>query len=126
VLRACHRLLRPGGRLAFTTIHTPPGLAAEQMQRADALGPPTVAEPQDHVEMLRVAGFVEPEQIDVTNAYLGTARAWFREREAAAAELIGLEGEQAFRDRQLELRNRIAGPEERIIGRSILAARRPL
>ena len=40
VLRACRQLLRPGGRLAFTTIHASPDLDPIRRRRAHRAGPP--------------------------------------------------------------------------------------
>ena len=43
MLRACRRILRPGGRTAFFTIHPATGLTATQRRRASRDGPIAVA-----------------------------------------------------------------------------------
>jgi hypothetical protein len=70
-----HRLLRPGGRLAFTTIHTPADLTPEQHRLAGVAGPPAVAG-ADPSELLSRAGFIETHVQDATADYLATSTAW--------------------------------------------------
>jgi len=79
VLRACRRLLRPGGRLAFFTIEVTPGLSPDQHRRALAAGPPTPAGP-DITGLLQRARFVDVVAEDRTADYLETARAWLAAR----------------------------------------------
>jgi cyclopropane fatty-acyl-phospholipid synthase-like methyltransferase len=79
VLRACRRLLRPGGRLAFFTIEVTPGLPPDLHRRALAAGPPTPAGP-DIAGLLQRARFVDVVAEDRTQDYLDTARAWLAAR----------------------------------------------
>jgi cyclopropane fatty-acyl-phospholipid synthase-like methyltransferase len=79
VLRACARLLRPGGRLAFFTIEIATDLSPEQHRLAKAAGPPVAAGP-DVAEQLRRARFVDVITEDRTADYLETARAWLTAR----------------------------------------------
>ena len=69
------KLLRPGGRHAFTTIHTTPGLTPEQHQLAGVAGPPNVAG-ADPVQLLAKAGYTDIRAHDVTADYLATSIAW--------------------------------------------------
>src|SRR5205807_2624904 len=69
------RLLRPGGRLAFTTIHTPDDLTPAQHSLAGVAGPPAVAG-ADPAELLARAGFGNVRSWDVTPDYLATSTAW--------------------------------------------------
>jgi len=76
VLRASRRVLRPGGRLAFHTIEVPPGLSAAKRRRASLIGPPGVAVRTTYPSLLRSAGFIEIDEVDVTTEYLATHRRW--------------------------------------------------
>ena len=78
VLRACHRLLRPGGRLAFTTIHVAADLDAARHRRAVRAGPWQVATRRPYPELVVQAGFGDVVDIDVTEDYARTQRAWLR------------------------------------------------
>ena len=69
------KLLRPGGRHAFTTIHTPPDLTPMEHRLAGVSGPPAVAG-ADPVELLDKAGFTDIAAYDVTGDYLATSTAW--------------------------------------------------
>jgi len=73
------KLLRPGGRHAFTTIHTPPDLTPAQHRLAGVSGPPAVAGAEP-AELLERAGFVDIQAHDVTAAYLAASRAWLATR----------------------------------------------
>src|SRR3954466_4923393 len=70
-----HRLLRPGGRLAFTTIHLTPGLTPAQRRRGSVAGPPAVVGPDGH-DLLDRSGFDVVHAEDVTAEFLATATAW--------------------------------------------------
>ena len=75
VLRAMRKLLRPGGRHAFTTIHTSPNLTSAQHKLAGVSGPPNVAG-ADPAELLQKAGFTDIDAHDVTADYLATSTTW--------------------------------------------------
>src|SRR5436309_3156883 len=69
------KLLRPGGRHAFTTIHTPTGLTPAQHKLAGVAVPPAVAG-DDPAELLQRAGFTDIRVQDVTDDYLAASRSW--------------------------------------------------
>ena len=75
VLRACRRLLRPGGRIGFYTIVESPGLSPAARRRARAAGPRAVAIRSVHQRLLRAAGFKDITEIDVTPAFAATGAA---------------------------------------------------
>ncbi len=76
MLRASRRVLRPGGRLAFHTIELPPGLSAPRRRRAISIGPPAVTVRTTYRGLLRSAGFIEIDAVDLTAEYLATQRRW--------------------------------------------------
>jgi hypothetical protein len=124
VLRALEHQLRPGGHTAFLTIHVAPGLPAAARRRAAREGPRAVATRSDHLTMLRKAGYVDAIEIDVTAAFLHTARAWSQESARLGDELAPLELPGAFAERQSERKRMIAAIEDGLLLRSLYSARR--
>jgi hypothetical protein len=124
VLRAARRVLRPGGRLGFTTIHIPPGLPPRSRRRAAQAGPPAVAATRDYPALLRAAGFHDIVEVDLTADYLTTARAWHRHTLSYQTELAALRpGEIA--ERLARRRTAIAAIEAGLLRRSLFLAHRP-
>ena len=80
--------------LAGYTIHTPPGLPEEDLERAADLGPSFVAGMDDPAADAVRAGFEVERVDDVTNRFRETALAWLeglREREVQLREELGAE-----------------------------------
>jgi hypothetical protein len=124
VLRANRRVLRPGGRLAFYTIAVAPGLPADDHRRAVRCGPPAVGTRSDYLSLLRSAGFVELDEVDVTADYLETARGWLRHGQEFEAGLAALDTPGAFADKLARRREAIAMIEAGHLRRSLLLATR--
>ncbi len=124
MLRAARWVLRPGGRLAFTTIHIPPGLTPQDHRRAVRVGPPAVAATRAYPALLRAAGFAELGEVDLTAAYLATARAWYRHGLEFQTELAALHPPGEFADRLARRRAAIAAIEAGLLRRSLFLARR--
>jgi hypothetical protein len=116
------RLLRPGGRHAFTTIHTPQGLSPTEHRLAGVSGPPAVAG-ADPAELLERAGFTDISAYDVTADYLAASTAWRAARVRHRDELRPLDPE-VYDDRlsrgALEAKALQAG----ILRRTLYVARR--
>src|SRR4051812_1609637 len=74
-----HRLLKPGGRLALTTIHIAPGLTTKQQRRAVTAGPPEVRGP-DVADLLARAGFADVHAEDATAEFHAAAKSWLATR----------------------------------------------
>jgi hypothetical protein len=125
VLRACRRILRPAGRLAFYTIHPAAGLSSAQRRRASRDGPIAVATSRPNKELLAAAGFTRVTETDCTAEFAATTRAWLHHWDANHAGLAALLGEQAFAERQAERRAQLHAIEDGILARSLLTARRP-
>ena len=125
MLRASQRLLRPGGRTAFFTIHPTPGLDARRRRRAHRDGPVAVASHLPNRELLERAGFVDIEETDCTAEFATVARSWIDQYDRhhdALAELLGAdEVDQRQRDRRAQL----CAIEDGLLRRSLLVAARP-
>jgi 2-polyprenyl-3-methyl-5-hydroxy-6-metoxy-1,4-benzoquinol methylase len=122
ILRACRRLLRRGGRMAFLTIMSAPNLTRSQHREAVRVGPPAVAARRDYGSMLRTAGFQEIEETDVTDDYLVSVRAWFDQSLLREQELRCLVGDVLFETRQTDKQLQTSGIERGLLRRSLFVA----
>jgi hypothetical protein len=125
VLRACHRSLKPGGRIAFYTIFIAPGASPAERRRAIQAGPPGVYSSASQPALLRSAGFHAVRDTDVTREYLRVARAWHAARERHAEALIAISGEGEYRSGQEEREEHIRVIEAGVLRRGFLVAERP-
>jgi cyclopropane fatty-acyl-phospholipid synthase-like methyltransferase len=126
VLRACHRLLRPGGRLAFTTIHVADDLDARRHRQAVRAGPPQVATRRPYPELVAQAGFADVAVIDVTEDYARTQRVWLEANESRAADVRRLISDKEFAAAQADRRYAQTAIDEGLLRRSLITAARPL
>lgn len=78
----------------------------------------------DHLSMLHNAGYVDATEIDVTNAFPDTARAWSQESAHLGAVLAPLEPPGASEERQAERKRMIAAIEDGLLLRALYSARR--
>ena len=126
VLRACQPVLRPGGRLAFTTIHVAPGLDGPRHRRAVRAGPPHVATRRPYPELVAQAGFIDVIEIDVTDDYARTQRAWLDANEAACRRVrLAVTSDKAFALGQADRRRAKAAIEDGLLRRSLITATSP-
>jgi hypothetical protein len=126
VLRASRRLLRPGGRTAFFTIHPAPGLSPRLRRRAHRDGPVAVASHLTARELLERAGFVDVEETDCTAEFVTVAQAWVdqcADHRDALAELLGAD---EVDQRQTERRIQLQATRDGLLRRSLLVARNPV
>lgn len=125
MLRALKELLRPGGRIAFTTIFLAPGLEPKRRRRAQRSGPRAVASRSDQRRLLASAGFTAIDAVDLTAEWASTARGWLDGWSANEAELIKLDSEDTFAQRQRERRVQLRAIEDGLLRRGLFAATRP-
>lgn len=123
MLRACKRLLRRGGRLAFFTIFVAPALSGAEHRRAVAAGPPEPGGPE-LCGLLERAGFDDVREHDLTAAYLDTARAWLAARLRHRDDLRPPDP-AAFDERIESGRVAVGAIEEGLLKRSLFVATRP-
>ena len=124
VLRACRRLLRPAGRLAFTTIHVAPDLDAAQHRRAVRAGPWQVATRRPYPELVVQAGFGDVVDIDLTEDYARTQQAWLEANESRSEDVRHLTSDAEFATAQADRRAAQAAIEEGLLRRSLITATR--
>ena len=125
MLRALKQLLRPGGRIAYTTIFVAPGLDARRRRRAQRSGPRAVASRADQRQLLVSAGFTDIEVHDVTAEWAYTARGWIDGWTANEGALAALESPAAFAQRQRERRTQSRAIDEGLLKRAMFSASRP-
>lgn len=125
VLRACRRLLRPGRRMAFTTIYVPDGLDPRQHRLGVRAGPWQVAARQAYPELVAHAGFEHIVEVDVSDDYATTQRAWIEQNEAHADAMRELISEADFRAAQRDRRRALDAITAGLLKRSLFSATAP-
>lgn len=125
VLRACKQLLRPGGRLAFTTISTAPGLDDRQRRQANRAGPTLVAARAEYSELVARAGFSDIIEVDLTREYAVTQQAWYEAYEQRAPEIRQLISDAEFAEGQADRLETLDAIKAGLLHRSLLTAVRP-
>jgi hypothetical protein len=96
VLRACKRVLVPGGRLVFDVVVVPDTLS-DHDDDEDDYGFVATAVP--YVELLAQAGFVEIGSRDTTLEYLEVAGRWLVAARELETELRTAVGDEIFDDK---------------------------
>jgi hypothetical protein len=122
VLRASRRLLRPGGRTAFFTIHPAPDLSPRLRRRAHRDGPVAVASHLSGRELLERAGFIDIEETDCTAQFATVAQAWVDHCEDHRDALVELQGAAEFEQRQTERRIQVRAVRDGLLRRSLFVA----
>ncbi len=124
VLRTCHDLLRPGGRMAFTTIYIAPGVSERDYRRAARARGRGAAEKREMLELVITAGFTNVRERDVTAAFARTTRAYIGAAEKYAEQLRAAWGETRFAESRRSRRATLALIEEGVLRRGLFTARR--
>ncbi len=123
MLRACNKLLRPGARIAYTTIVIAPGLSKRAYRAASKAGPRSVTAIAPVAELMDRAGFAEIDVVDVTEAFVATAHAWFREFERFEHEVKQELGAAEWQERQRDRSEMVQGAEAGLLQRLLVTAR---
>lgn len=124
MLRALRQLLRPGGRIAYTTIFVTPGLDPANRRRARRSGPRAVGSRSDQLQLLVSAGFSDIDMVDLTPEWARTARGWLQGWSANEAELSALESPDAFAQRQRERQTQLRAIDDGLLRRGLFSATR--
>jgi ubiquinone/menaquinone biosynthesis C-methylase UbiE len=97
-LGECRRVVRSGGRMAFSVIFPAPNLASTHHERAVRYGPPFVATAMDYWTMLRESEWAVTHHRDLTMEYAQAIHRLLREEERQADALSELYGQAEFSD----------------------------
>ncbi len=109
--------------MAFYTIFIPQGLSRRDYRRAARAGAPGVTSwRREQSDLLRAAGFVDIEELDLTPEFLRIARAWREALSRHADALRRAEGVPEFEQRVRENRARVAAIEAGLLRRSLFLA----
>jgi len=122
VLKECRRVIRAGGRIAFTVISIAPALSAEDYRRAVEAGPLFKETEVGYPAMLEQTGWQVTHHLDLTVEYAAAARHMLREEEARAQPLARLLGEAEFSARLARRRRTVQALERGLLRRELIAA----
>lgn len=122
MLRACRRVLKRGGRLAFFVIAIRPGLSADRHDFAKDAVPGFVETSAPYSELLATAGFASITEEDVTAGYHTTAALWLRESAALEPELRAALGDTVYETKQVNRRSSFAAIEAGTLVRLLYTA----
>ena len=125
MLRACKQALRPGGRIAFTTIEPTPGLQPERRRMANRMGPSETKVRSSYENMLRTAGFRDISATDVTAEYGATLRRWRAATEHNEELIRGVIGDDTYEDRKAQRMRDTQAVDDGLLSRFIYTATRP-
>jgi cyclopropane fatty-acyl-phospholipid synthase-like methyltransferase len=124
VLRATHRVLKPGGITAYFVIAVSHEATGTQREEAIAAGPPHVDTDREYPDLMEAAGFHNIEATDVTAEYLETLTAWWREWDTASVELAPIVGQDEFTERQTNRMRAIRPVRAGLLSRYLISATR--
>ena len=125
VPRACHRVLKPEGRIAFYTIYVASDLSAADYRRIMKFWPLGGTRKRSPSEMLESAGFIDVQETDVTKQYRKTSQAWCEGRRRRYDQPAQAMGEATLRDKIEEGDAILGSIKDGLLRRSLLTARRP-
>ena len=122
MLRACHKVVKRGGRIAEYTIHTPNGLDRDAVGRASELGPIEVVADRSPADLLRAADFTVIVDEDATDGFEGILEATRAAMDELEDDLRREEGDTVFEEWQERRTNMLQGVSEGLLRRSLLVA----
>lgn len=125
MLRACARLLRPGGRTAFFTIHAAPGLTVSQRRLVSRHGPPAIASRRTHRQLLEAAGFDEITETDYSDEFVTVTQGWIDQWDLHRGAMEAIWGVDQVKVRQRARRGYLRTVGAGLMRRSLFTARRP-
>jgi hypothetical protein len=125
VLRACHRVLKPGARLAFFVVAVADGLSVPDVARAIAAGPPHVDAGLGYGALMGEAGFLDSEIIDLTDEYAVTLSSSIQARDRERPRLERLLGPDRFAEGQSSRHQELDAVHAGLLRRHLITAIRP-
>ena len=125
MLRACRRVVKPGGRIAYFNIFIAHDIPEDARRRIGKVAPHGVYTRAEQQGLLRSAGFVRIRETDVTNEYLRVQRALYEANERHARSLRSVLGATQFEEGQTNRQRTLQGIEAGALRRSLFVAERP-
>ncbi len=119
VLAECRRVVRPGGRMAFSVIYIAPGLSAADRVRAVETAPEFTESDADYPTLLADTGWAIRQRHDLTAEFRANCIRKLHAEEGLRAELEPLTDAADFDARQARMRRRIAVLEQRHLRREL-------
>jgi ubiquinone/menaquinone biosynthesis C-methylase UbiE len=123
VLRECRRVIREGGRMAFTVISIAPGLSTADYKRALEAGPPFKETESGYAALLEQTGWTILRHDDLTAEYARAVHHMLREEEARADALSRVFGEAEFSDMLARRRRTAQALERGLLRRELISVR---
>ena len=124
MLRACAKVLRPGGRTAFFSIHAAPGLTVSQRRLVSRHGPPAIASRRTHRQLLEAAGFDEITETDCSDEFIKVTQGWIDQWDLHRGAMEAIWGVDVVKDRQRRRRGYLQTVRAGLMRRSLFTARR--
>ncbi len=122
VLTECRRVVRPGGRMAFTVIEVVPDLAPDAHTIAVESGPEFVDSESPYVNLLEESGWTLSKVEDVTSEFQSMARRLLQSRESRREALVALLGAEDVEEMIDRNRGTVASTKKRRLRRRIYLA----
>ncbi len=98
VLRECRRVIRQGGKMAFSVIFIADGVSSASVAAAIALGPPYIGAECGYPEMLATSGWKMTGRFDLSSEFAQSTERLLNEWSSNKSRVIPLVGEQEFSD----------------------------
>jgi ubiquinone/menaquinone biosynthesis C-methylase UbiE len=117
VLASCRRVVRPGGRMAFTVISVAPGLPIEQHRRAVENGPEFVISDDDYPSLLDQTGWKTINCQDLTSAFAATCKRQLEADEAQKEQLATIMSKNEVSERLAGWRAKFAAINDGLLRR---------
>ena len=117
--------MRPGGRIALTTIEWAPGLTRAEKRVSAEAAPRAVGSRRPYPDLMASAGFVDIGFRDATDEYRATTLAWLTESEPVRDHLCLVEDEQAVEERLQGWRDDLAALDRGHLRRTLYWGARP-
>lgn len=125
VLAECLRVIRPGGRMAFSVIYIPPGLSPDDRALALETAPEFVESDADYPALLAETGWAVLKRRDLTKTLMKSCRQRTRIEHELRADILPLMGAADFDARQTKMRRRFPALERGHLRRDLFVVRRP-